>query len=422
MVFFVTRNTMATAVTQAKKVASLTGGGSLWWVGGQDWDARDWHGFQIEGTTYGAYLIESQGDCVLIDTVKASFADELLDRVRSVVKLEDVSRLLVLHSEPDHTSGVNHVLEHLPNAKVTCGKKTRQLMQAQYSLDRECQILEHDDTLTVGNATLKFGKVPMLHWPDSSYAYLMEDKVLFSNDAFGQHFCGDYPFCDQHDRSHVSREMNSYAANILTPFTGEKGTMNKGLTRVLATTGGEISTICPSHGVMFRTPEDVQMALERYTSYANQTQIRPKVLVLYDSMYGHTVTIARAIEEGVYSTGAEVKLMHTRHTATEAFDSACVAIGSPTLNMTVMPSVHSTLGYLKGLELLKNKPVAAFGCYGWSINNIKEMHKLLGDAKGEVLEDLAVKQLWAASGDTLASARDLGIELGKRALSKCKKE
>ncbi|GIQ88376.1 hypothetical protein KIPB_010615 [Kipferlia bialata] len=251
------------------------------------------------------------------------------------------------------------------------------MMKALYHIEPECQIVGHDEEVTVGTKTLKFGKVPMLHWPDSSYTYLKEDKVLFSNDAFGQHFPGDDLFCDHHDRSHVSREMQSYTANIIGPFIGPKGSMEKGLGKVVATTEGDIDMICPSHGVIFRTPEDIKMALDLYVSYTKNSHIRPKVLVLYDSMYGTTSKIARAIEQGVVDAGAEVKLVNTRasdleRVATEAFDCACVAVGSPTINATVMPSIHAALGYLKG--------------------------------------------------DIFQRAQELGAELGRQALEKAKKE
>lgn len=332
------------------------------WVGCIDWNVRDFHGYRTRsGSSYNAYLVQADKTAV-IDAVKAPFVDDHLAKIAAHIPLEAVDYIVVNHAEPDHSGGLPAVATACPNATVVCNAKCRTTLARHYDIEGwTFHIVKTGDTLSLGTRTLSFIETPMVHWPESMFTYVQEDKLLFSMDAFGQHYAsaGRFDDCEPLDR--VMREAKTYFANIVMLYARPiRNTMKKAAAL-------DIEMIAPSHGVIWR-----RHAGEILQAYDNWTHHKPerKVLIVYDTMWKSTEKMALAIERGVLDAGMRVRVYnvnasHITELATEVLDAAGVAVGSPTLNMTLMPQMASLLTYWKGLRPAE-KVGFAFGSYGWS--------------------------------------------------------
>ncbi len=380
----------------------------VFWVGAIDWEERDFHNFLTpRGLTYNSYLIVDE-EIVLIDAVKHKFVGELLGRVSSVVEPEKIDYIVVNHIEPDHSSGLPEVLKVAKDAEIVCSQRARDGLCKYYGCeDWRIRVVKGGDELKVGRRTLQFIDMTMLHWPDSMATYVREDRILFSNDAFGQHVASSQRFDDEIGIGAALWWAKMYYANILMPLAR---LVKKKLEEIKGS-GLEIDMIAPSHGVIWRNPERIIEAYERWASFESED----KVVIAYDTMWGSTERIARAIAEGAASEGADVRLFHLRKDSwtfvvTEILDAKAVAVGGPTIHNSLFPPVTGFLTYLKGLRPQKKKALA-FGSYGWNGAGIKEIVRVFEELKLETLEPLAVK--FRPSGDELEKAFAAGAELAR---------
>jgi len=380
------------------------------WVGAVDWTVRDFHGYETSrGSTYNAYLIRDE-KTALIDTVKAPFAAELLANVSALADLAKVDYVVCNHAEPDHAGSLPTVLAACPNAELVCDAKCRDALGLYHDTSGwRIHVVNDGETIRLGRRTLQFVQTPMVHWPESMFTYVPEDKLLFSMDGFGQHLATSARFDDLVPLDVVLAEAKTYYANILMLYGGPIG-------RTLQAAGGlDIEMIAPSHGVIWRTHLDAILS-----AYADWVAMKPaaKVLVIYDTMWKSTEAMARAICDGAAAAGAEAKLLHARATggtviATEVLDAACLAVGSPTLNATIMPQMAAVLTYLKGLRP-HGKAGLAFGSYGWGANATKELAEYLTAMKVEVVGEPLVSQ-YAPNAATLDGCRAAGAMLAEKA-------
>ncbi|MDR3349542.1 MAG: FprA family A-type flavoprotein [Acidaminococcales bacterium] len=383
----------------------------IYYVGCKDWKLRDFHGFTTgRGVTYNAYLIVDEKIC-LVDLVKNTFADELLARISSIVPPEKIDYIVVNHVENDHASALPQVIGKAAGAKIVitaAGAKEAARLYGQYDYN----IVKEGDKLALGENSLHFVALPMLHWPDSMAAYLPEKKILFSNDAFGQHICASDPFDSGSELSAIMEEAQNYYANILMPYSKLiGGALNKAQ-------GLAIDMVAPSHGVIWRS--HIKEILDKY-AFWGQGKVKDKVLVVYDSMWGATERMAKAIWEGAAKTGVDARLYKPGHAensriVAELLDAAGALFGSPTLNYGMMPSVGALLLYLKGLKPV-GKLAASFGVYGWSGGAQKEMDELLQKA-GMSLEP-ALTLNWAPNAAELSDCENFGFAFARKA---CKKD
>ena len=384
----------------------------VYWVGAIDWNGRDFHGFTTPGgTTYNSYLVV--GDkTALIDTVKAPFAGEMLRRISKIVDPSKLDYIVVNHMEPDH-SGSLAELKKQTNAKILITKRGVDILNGYFrdagSEKWDFETVQTGDQLDLGSKTLIFLEAPMLHWPDSMETFLKEDRILFSNDGFGQHIATSkrYDF----EVGDVIPEAAEYYANILMPFHMPL----LSYFRVLEELEIEPLQIAPSHGIIWK--QDLKKILEAYRAWANG-EVKEKVLVIYDTMWGSTEIMANEIAETVLAEGVEVKLLNLRkntrsHIMKEMLDAAVFAVGSPTLNNGLFPTVGDFLIYLKGLRPQKKKALA-FGSYGWGGGAVKIVEQELKNAGIEVLEPgLQVK--YRPYEKELESCRKLGEQLAAAA-------
>jgi flavorubredoxin len=356
----------------------------VYWVGAIDWNGRDFHGFTTPGgTTYNSYLIVGE-KTALIDTVKSPFAEEMLRRISQIIDPSKLDYIVVNHMELDH-SGSLAELKKQTDAKILITKRGVDILNGYFrdsgSENWNLEVVKTGDQLNLGEKTLLFLEATMLHWPDSMETFLKEDRILFSNDGFGQHIATSkrYDF----EVGDVLPDAAEYYANILMPFHMP---LLRYL-RVLNELGIEPVQIAPSHGIIWK--KDLQKILKAYGSWANG-EVREKVLVIYDTMWGSTEAMANEIVEAVRAAGVEVKLLHLRkntrsHVMKEMLDAAAFAVGSPTLNNGIFPTVGDFLVYLKGLRPQKKKAVA-FGSYGWGGGAVKIVEQELKSSGIEVIE------------------------------------
>jgi flavorubredoxin len=238
--------------------------------------------------------------------------------------------------------------------------------------------------LSLGQKELIFIEAPMLHWPDSMFGYLTEDNILFSNDAFGQHYASEYMFNDLVDQNELVNECIKYYANILTPFSPM---VTKKIKEVLSF-NLPLDVICTSHGVIWRNkPEQI---VEKYLKWSDDYQ-ENQITIIYDTMWNGTRAMAEKIANGISDADKEVnvKLFNLAKTdkndvITEIFKSKAILLGSPTINRGILVSVAGILEEIKGLKF-KNKKAAAFGCYGWSGESAKIISENLTAAGFELV-------------------------------------
>ncbi len=367
---------------QARKVKE-----GVYWVGGIDWNLRNFHGYSTpRGTSYNAYLVVGE-KIALVDTVKARCTDEMLDRIASVVDPSKIDYVVSNHVEMDHSGAIPRILQVAPNATVvTCAAGERGLRE-HFHADWKFQVIKSGDQLPLGGGkTLSFVTTPMVHWPDNMVCYLPEDKILFSNDAFGQHYASPERFDDELPLQLVVEEAQKYFGNIVLCFLPM---VAKALEAV---SGLDVQIIAPSHGLIWRT--NVRTILERYKRWTSNTP-EERALIVYDTMWDSTAQLAQAIGAAFDARGIQwriydLKEAHISEIMTEVVTSRYICVGSPTLNNGMLPTVASFLTYLRSLTP-KKRVGLAFGSYGWGGQSIEHVNQYLKESGFELLEPVKVK-------------------------------
>ena len=353
---------------------------NIYWVGAIDWSMRSFHGYQTgRGTTYNAYLIIDD-KITLIDTVKDSFAEELLARISSVIDPAQIDYIISNHVEPDHSGSLAILAQQCPKAKIiTSLPNGLKGLKARYG-ELPYEGVKAGDQLDIGKRKLQFVPTPMLHWPDSMVTYCPEEKILFSNDAFGQHLASSQRFDDENDLSTVLFEARKYYANILMLYG------RQAQTSLQALGGLDIELLATGHGVIWRSHIPEIMACYQKWSAC---EVEERAVVVFDSMWHATETIAHTIAEAFQQRNIpcslyDIKKNHLSDIVTDIFTAKYLAVGSPTINNQMMPTIASFLCYLKGLAP-KNHLGFAFGSYGWGGQSIAQVESELKAAGIEII-------------------------------------
>lgn len=189
------------------------------WVGYVDWTVRDFHGYTSErGTTYNTYLIRNEKKA-LIDTVKAPYGQHLLQNISALMPLRSIDYVVCNHAEPDHTGALPEIMVAMPNATLVCDQKCKDALSRHFDTPGwKFKVVKTGDTVSLGDRTLHFIETPMVHWPESMFTYVPEEKLLFSMDAFGQHHASSQRFDDEVPLETALQEAKSHYANILMPY------------------------------------------------------------------------------------------------------------------------------------------------------------------------------------------------------------
>jgi flavorubredoxin len=303
-------------------------------------------------------------------------------------------------------------MSHIPDTPIYCTNNGVKSLKGHCHKDWNFKVIKTGDRLSLGQKELIFIEAPMLHWPDSMFCYLTEDNILFSNDAFGQHYASKYMFNDLVDQNELFNECIKYYANILTPFSPM---VTKKINEVLSF-NLPLDIICTSHGIIWRDkPEQI---VERYLKWADNYQ-ENQITILYDTMWNGTRVMAEKIANGISVADKEVnvKLFNLAKTdkndvITEIFKSKAILLGSPTINRGILVSVAGILEEIKGLKF-KNKKAAAFGCYGWSGESTKIISESLKAAGFEVVDE-GIKAMWNPNNENLNKCVKYGRELAAK--------
>ena len=373
----------------------------VWWVGGLDWNERQFHGYTTErGITYNAYLIMDE-KVTLIDTAKATFTDEFVQRISQVVDPAKIDVVITNHVEMDHSGSLPKIHELAPSATLYASASAGvNEIRAHFGI--EVEGVKTGDSISIGARTLHFVQTPMVHWPDNMVTWCPEDGILFSNDAFGQHFATTKRFDDENDLCEVMKQAKKYYANIVWPYGAQ---VQKAMG---ALAGLDIKLIAPSHGVMWRS--HIPEILERYQAWSTY-QTEEKAVVVYDSMWHSTESMAREIcdafiKEGVSAQLIDVKNTHISDIMLYLCDARYVACGSPTLNSNMMPTMASFLTYLRGLSPKNDQRIGiAFGSYGWAPLGPKQVYAEMENMKFNMACPVVAQQ-WIPSAENLAALQE----------------
>jgi flavorubredoxin len=380
----------------------------IFWVGAIDWNIRDFHGYSTkEGTTYNAFLILDE-KITLVDTVKQEYADTLLEKIAQVVDPKKIDYVVSNHTEMDHSGGLARVMHRIGEGKpLFCSQMGQKNLSLYFPQKWNYQAVQNGGELKLGRRTLTFLETRMLHWPDSMFTYVKEDRILFSSDAFGEHYASNERFDDELEETILMPHAKKYFANILLLYSP---LILKLVDKVKAM-GLAIDMICPDHGILWR--KDPLKIVNAYVEWSLQKP-RRKALVIYDTMWHSTEKMAEAIVESLHQEGVEAKPMHLRccHRSdimTEALDAGAVIVGSPTLNNGLFPTVSDFLTYMKGLKPV-HKIGAAFGSYGWSGEAVKLITQELEEAKFKVV-DPGLRIQFAPDGKAIEACHALGKKI-----------
>ncbi|HWJ02312.1 MAG TPA: anaerobic nitric oxide reductase flavorubredoxin, partial [Verrucomicrobiae bacterium] len=355
--------------------------------------------------SYNSYLVKGEKN-VLIDTVWGPFAKEFIANLKQEIALTDIDYIVVNHAEPDHSGALPELMREIPGTPIYCTANAVKSLKGHYHQDWNFQVVKTGDKLNIGQGDLVFVEAPMLHWPDTMFTYHAGENILFSNDAFGQHYASEGMFNDLVDQAELAEECLRYYANILTPFSK---LVEKKIQEVLAL-GLPVDMICPSHGVIWR--QNPTQIVEKYMTWAKD-YAENQITIIYDTMWNATRHMAEGIAAGIKQAdpSVTVKLFNSArsdHTITiaEVFKSKAVLVGSSTINRGILSSVAGILEEIRGLSF-KGKSAAAFGSYGWSGESVKMIQGRLEEAGFALVSD-GLKELWDPGAPSLANCVEFG--------------
>lgn len=384
------------------------------WVGKIDWDLKKFHGEEYSthrGSSYNSYLIEDE-KTVLIDTVWQPFDEEFVRNLKKVIDLKKIDYIIANHAEVDHSGGLPELMKEIPGTPIYCTANGIKSLKGHYHEEWNFIPVKTGDTLDLGEGKLIFIEAPMLHWPDSMFEYYTKDEILFSNDAFGQHYASEFMYNDLVDQAELYQEAIKYYANILTPFSP---LVVKKIHEVLGF-NVPVKMVCPSHGIMWR--DNPTQIVEQYLKWADNYQ-EHQVTLIYDTMWGATKKMAEAIAEGIKSVDPtlNIKLFNVskvdkNDVISEVFKAKLVVAGSSTINKGILSAMASTIEIMKGLKF-KNKKAAGFGSYGWSGESPKLMTKELEACGFEILEE-GLGVIWKPDEEALDLCRAYGVKLAEK--------
>lgn len=400
------------------KIISVTGDVS--WIGILDYDIRT---FDIVmhteyGTTYNSYFINAEKKAI-IEVAKEKFNDTYAAKLRKVTDPSEIQYIILDHTEPDHSGSLGNLLNMAPSATVVGSGNAIRYLEDIVNRPFKSLIVKDGDTLDLGNKTLRFFSAPNLHWPDSIMTLLVEDKILFTCDIFGAHYCSPEMFSNFDEK--YSESFKYYFDIIMKPFSRF---MLKAVEKVKPL---NIDFICPGHGPIHK--ENIRKALELSEKYANEymeivsEKNKMNILIAYVSAYGYTKDAAYLIAEGILeSEDIRVDVTDIENISLEALEAKLIMcdgllVGSPTINQNTLLPVYTLFALINPIRD-KGKLAGAFGSYGWSgesPNIILENLRLL---KLKIFEETAAFK-FSADNIKKENLRQFGRSFGQRYLQEC---
>jgi flavorubredoxin len=383
---------------------------NVYWIGVRDWNRRIFDALipLPKGTSYNAYLILGKNGKTLIDTVNPGFERELEDKIRNIINPEEIDYIVMNHAEPDHAGAIPYIMKIAPKAKLVTTSRGAKMAQIYYHASQErIKVVNENETISLGDKTLRFIEAPMLHWPETMFTYLEEEKILFSCDFFGSHLAeGIYSDEVEDLLVHAQR----YWGEIMMPF---RVMAQKALEKIA---GLDVKMIAPSHGPIHRKPERILDAYKRWS--AGET--KPKATIAYVSMWNNTDFMVKQIAEVLASEGIELAFHNLAVTdigelAKDLVDSKAIVLGAP----TVLGGAHPLAVYAAYLFKALHPPTnfaVLLGSYGWGGGAIKQIQKLLNGFKFEVVGTLEVNG--PPTDEDMKRILEIGKTLAKKILEK----
>lgn len=322
------------------------------------------------GTSYNSYLIRGKNKVALVETVKNEFCDEFISNIKKYADIKDIDYLIVNHTEPDHSGSIGKLLELNPNIEICGTKMAIDFVRNIINFDFKSNVLTANDSLDLGGKELKFFAFPMLHWPDSMYTYLKEDKMLFTCDSFGVHYASSKIYNDLEEPNGVLQDgtiveqYKYYFDVILSPF--KKPFLLNALNKISLI---PIDYICPGHGMIIR--KDVNKYIQTYKKWCEEERKeKPKITICYVSSYGYTKKMAKAFIDGLSKCDVEIKEYDLQSDNMEdakkdLASSNGIILGSPTILSDALPPIYEVMSILNPI-LNKGMYALSFGSYAWS--------------------------------------------------------
>jgi len=378
----------------------------IFWVGGIDWDLRNFHGYSTNrGTTYNSYLINDE-KITLVDTVKPKFMGEMLSRIEEIVEPKKIDYIISNHVEMDHSGSLPEIAKICPNAEIITSTRGEKGLNKHYKDNFNLKVVDSGESLNIGKRNLTFVHIPMVHWPDSMVTYIKKDKLLLSNDSFGQHIASQERFDHELEWGVLKEEAAKYYANIVMPYDVQ---VEKALSSILDL---DINMIAPSHGIIWKN--HIEKIVNEYKKWA-KNESEQKALIIYDSMWGSTEKIANVLREGINEIGVNVSIRNLKNThisdiISEVLTTKLILLGSPTLNNGLLPTMGGFLSYMKGLRP-KNKIGFVFGSYGWGGQAVGDIEKIIRDLSWDIpFQSININYI--PTKDDLKNIKNIGNKLG----------
>ncbi|NDL68389.1 FprA family A-type flavoprotein [Anaerotalea alkaliphila] len=364
------------------------------WIGVQDHDLRVFDVIMLTefGTSYNSYLVEGTEKTALVETVKLKFWDAYLEKLKQTTDLKKIDYLVVNHTEPDHVGSVEKLLELIPDVTIVGSAAAIKFLKGIANKEFKSMVVTGPESLDLGGKTLKFIQAPFLHWPDSIYTYLEEDKTLFTCDSFGAHYAFDGVLLSKlEDRTGYHKALRYYFDMIFGPF---KPYMLAAIEKIQNL---DLDLICTGHGPVLDVDPMEIVELSRQWATEENPNPRPSIVVPYVSAYGYTEMMAKEIRRAIAESYPGKVDVHLYDLVTadmgEVMDRIYWAdgllFGSPTINSDVLPPIWNLLVSLNPIVHGK-KHASAFGSYGWSGEAVKNIEARLKQLRFKVTPGLKI--------------------------------
>lgn len=362
------------------------------------------------GVSYNSYLINDD-KVALIDTAEGGQLDEYLRKIHSIIgKEKKLDYLIVNHMEPDHSGLINSIVHHYPDVKIVGNNKTFDMITNFYGITNNFHPVKEGDVIDLGNHKLKFYMTPMVHWPETMMTYEMNNKILFSGDAFGSFGSLDGGiFDDEVDLDFFEDEMRRYYSNIVGKFGMTVQSALKKLSSL------EISMICSTHGPIWRS--DINKVVSLYDKWSKY-EGEEGVVIVYGTMYGNTgnmaETIARTLsEEGIKKIVIhDASKTHPSYILRDIWKYKGLILGSCAYNNAMLPPIEGLTSKLSHRGL-KNRIVGIFGTYSWSGGGVSNLQKFVDSMKWELVAD-PVEAKCSACGNDITGCKNIGIKMAEK--------
>lgn len=392
------------------------------WIGVLDYDIRT---FDIVmnteyGTTYNSYFINAEKKAI-VEVAKEKFSETYIAKLKSVTDPGQISYIILDHTEPDHSGSLKMILDLAPSATVVGSRNAIRYLEEMMNVPFKSLIVKDGDTIDLGNKTLRFISAPNLHWPDSIYTYLVEDKILFTCDSFGAHFCSESIYSDFSER--YTETFKYYFDVIMKPYSRF---MLKAIEWIKPL---EIDFICPGHGPVHK--ENLRKAIDLTEMYASSymqltlERSHKNILITYISAYGYTKKAAEKIASGILETdNISVDITDIENITSEMLESKlimadAILVGSPTINQNTLLPVYKLFSLINPLRD-KGKLGGAFGSYGWSGESPKIIIENLRLLKLKIFEETAAFK-FSPGGVKEESLKEFGRKFAEKFLEECDK-